>query len=441
MRSIDATDLCALLRPGMRVWVAGSSNEPRALVDVLAQGCDREAHASGVTFLQFPLPGLNRFDFSSLHEQARQLTFFLTPDLRSGYDDGRVQYLPMHMRHIYDYLAAGPLDLALIQCARDAHGVLRAGPNVDFHAAALGAAKVVVAELNSTLPAPAGAPVIDESAIDYCVESENGPLELPSATPDAVARAIGAHVASLIRDGDCIQTGIGAIPAAILAALVTKNDIGLHGGLLDDGGRVLIEAGVATGAAKTHMQGKHVTGMLVGSSQLFEWAACRDDVVLVGANVTHESRTIALIDNFVSINSAVEVDLDGQVNAEVVAGRQISGVGGAVDFMRAARMSRGGRSIVAMTSTAAKGKVSRIVPRVSAVTALRTDVDIVVTEYGIAKLHGLTQEARGGALTAIAHPDFRDELRSATRRYGGGRAAMSAPPGPKSAWLNVDPQE
>ena len=255
--------------------------------------------------------GLNRFDFSSLHEEARLLTFFLTPDLRSGYDAGRVEYLPMHMRHIFDYLAAGPLDMALIQCTRDAQGVLRAGPNVDFHAAALNAAKTVVAELNNTLPAPAGAPVIDESAIDYWVESDNGPVVLPAATPDAVARAIGAHVASLIQDGDCIQTGIGAIPAAILAALATKNDIGLHGGLLDDRGRALIEAGVANGAAKTHMQGKHVTGMLVGSSQLFEWAACRDDVVLVGADVTHESRTIALIDNFVSINSAVEVDLDG----------------------------------------------------------------------------------------------------------------------------------
>ena len=225
-----------------------------------------------------------------------------------------------------------------------------------------------------------------------------------------MARAIGQHVAGLIRDGDCVQTGIGAIPAAILAALADKNDLGWHGGLLDDGGMALIESGVVTGNRKTHMGGIHVTGMLLGSERLHDWAATREDVALCGADVTHDSRTIALLDNFVSINSAVEVDLDGQVNAEVVAGRQISGVGGAVDFMRAAQMSSGGRSIVAMTATAARGKVSRIVPRVGMVTALRTDVDIVVTEFGVTKLHGLSRKARADALIAIAHPDFRDEL-------------------------------
>lgn len=421
MQAIDAIEVGGLLRPGMRVWVAGSSNEPRALVEGLQQACRRDpATADGVVFLQFAFPGMNRFDFSSLGDRTRMEAFFLTRDLREGLESGRVQYLPMHMRHVYDYLARG-LDVALIQCTRDTTGVLRAGPNVDFHRAAVGGARTVVAELNTALPAPAGAPPLDEESIDYLVTSANGPMALPPSEPDDVARAIGAHVASLIRDGDCIQTGIGAIPAAILAALADKNDLGLHGGLLDDGGRALIDAGVINGAAKSHMQGAHVTGMLVGSAELFEWAASRPDVFLVGADVTHESRTIALIDNFVSINSAVEVDLDGQVNAEVVAGRQISGVGGSVDFMRAARMSRGGRSIVAMTATAARGKVSRIVPRTAVVTALRTDVDIVVTEYGIAKLHGATQDARVEALIAIAHPDFRTELRRAGRTGSTGR--------------------
>lgn len=412
MRTIAPNEVAAMLRPDMRVWVAGSSNEPRAVVEGLAEAAKRDPAAPrGVTFLQFPLPGLNRFDFSSLGDETRMETFFLTPHLREGHAAGRVQYVPMHMRHIYGYLGRG-IDMALTQVARDADGMLRAGPNVDFHAAAVGSAKVVVAELNTTLPALAGAPVVDESAIDYLVLSDKGPMTTPAASPDAVSRAIGAHVASLIRDGDCLQTGIGAIPAAILAALADKNDIGLHGGLLDDGGRALIEAGVVTGAAKTHMRGLHVTGMIVGSRGLFEWAASREDVSLQGANVTHDSSVIARIDDFVSVNSAVEVDLDGQVNAEVVAGRQISGVGGAVDFMRAARLSRGGRSIIAMTATAAKGRISRIVPRTAIVTAPRTDVDIVVTEYGIARLHGVAQDARAEALIAIAHPDFRDELRN-----------------------------
>ena len=349
MRSIEPIEVGSLLRPGMRVWVAGGSNEPRTLVDGLARACDADPRrADGVTFLQFPLPGMNRFDFSSLSADARMETFFLTPDLGAGHAAGRVRFLPMHMRHAYDYLGRG-LDLALIQCTRDAAGRLRAGPNVDFHQAAIETAAVVVAELNTTLPAPAGAPVIDESAIDYLATSATGPATLPAARLDDVSRSIGARVAALIGDGDCIQTGIGAIPAAILAALSDKNDIGLHGGLLDDGGRALIDKGVATGAAKSYMRGVHAAGMLLGTAALFEWASECRALKLCGANVTHDSQVIARLDNFVSINSAVEVDLDGQVNAEVVQGRQISGVGGAVDFMRAARMSAGGRSIVAMT--------------------------------------------------------------------------------------------
>ena len=397
----------------MRVWVAGSSNEPRALVDALGRGL-RAPAGSGMLAASrsssFRCPGLNRFDFSSLHEDARMVTFFLTPELRAGYAKGTVRFMPMHMRHTFDYLASGPLDIALLQCTRDAEGRLRAGPNVDFHAAVLGAAKVVVGELNTALPAPAGAPIIDEAVIDHLVESDREPVPLPAPVLDETARTIGRHVASLIRDGDCIQTGIGAVPAAILAALSDKNDIGLHGGLLDAGGQALIDSGVATGAAKTHMRGMHVAGMLLGDHALYDWAATRQDVVLAGANITHETRTIAKLDNFVSINSAVEVDLDGQVNAELVAGRQISGVGGAVDFMRGARMSKGGRSIVAMTATAARGSLSRIVGRAGIVTALRSDVDIVVTEFGIAKLHGVTQDARAEALIGIAHPDFRDQL-------------------------------
>ena len=169
----------------------------------------------------------------------------------------------------------------------------------------------------------------------------------------------------------------------------------------------LIERGVLTGAAKRSRQGEHVVGMALGSAALFAKVASMPSIVFVGANVTHDARMIADVDNFVSINSAVEVDLHGQVNAEVVAGRQISGPGGAVDFMRGARLSKGGRSIVAMTATARGGIVSRIVKRVEVATALRTDVDFVATEFGVAKLHGLPLDARRQALVDIAHPDFR----------------------------------
>ena len=414
MQTLTGTDVAAMLRPGTRVFVGGSSNEPRGLVDALAAACQDDAEAAaGVTFLQFPLPGINRFDFSTLHETARMETFFLTPDLQESHAAGRVGFVPMHLRHVFDFLRAQPPELAFVQVARDRDGELRLGPNADFHAAATSAA-AVVAELNTAITAPAGAPVVAESSLHGVVETSRPLPEMPPPKLDETARAIGAHVASLMRDGDCLQTGIGAIPAAILNALQAHSDLGLHGGLLDDGGMALIEAGVVTGARKATRTGEHVAGMLLGSQALHEWASSRPDVVLAGADVTHDAGVIASLDNFVSVNSAVEVDLNGQVNAEVIGSRQISGVGGAVDFMRAARMSPGGRSIVAMTATARRGTQSRIVPHTAIVTALRTDVDIVVTEFGIAHLHGLPSQARAEALIAIAHPDFRSELRTAT---------------------------
>ena len=411
MKTIPAADLPALLRPGMSVFVGGSSNEPQTLVEAI---CQQPEAARGVTFVQFPLPGLNRTDFSALHAEATMTTFFLTPDLRAGYAAGRVRFLPMHMRNVFDYVKTARPDIALLQVASGVDGKLRLGPNADFYAAAT-AARTVVAELNRGFAAPAGAPLVEPSAIDVVVESERPPPTMAAPTIDAAARLIGGHVASLIRDGDCIQTGIGAIPAAILAALRDKNDLGLHGGLIDDGGRALIESGVATGRAKSYLASRHVTGMALGSRPLFDWLAERPDVVFAGADVTHDVRVLAGIDNFVSINAAVEVDLHGQVNAEVIAGRQISGTGGAVDFMRGARLSKGGRSIVAMTATARRGQQSRIVEHAALVTALRTDVDIVVTEYGVAKLYGVTEAARRRALIDIAHPDFRDELVEAAR--------------------------
>ena len=187
----------------MVVFVGGSSNEPLALVEAIH--AQPEA-ARGVTFMQFPLPGINRTDFSAFHEEASMTTFFLTPDLRTGYAEGRVRFLPMHMRTVFDYLKTAKLDLALVQLAQGADGELRLGPNADFHAAAM-TAQTVVAELNRGFVAPAGAPPVDLSAIDYVVESER---PLPTMAPpkiDTTASVIGNHVASLVGDGDCIQTG------------------------------------------------------------------------------------------------------------------------------------------------------------------------------------------------------------------------------------------
>ena len=398
-------ELAELLAPGQRIFVAGSSNEPTALLEAMAQmQLPEDLH-----FLQFPIAGLNGVDFTTWNDSADLTTFFMTPTLAKA-DVQRVHYLPMQMRAVFDYLAKD-VDVCLLQVAHDRNGVLRVGPNVDFVAAVLSGARIVIAELNRHIVAPLGCPRIESAQIDYLFESDRSLATMATPKIDEAAQSIGKLVAGLINDGDCVQTGIGAIPAAILNELSAKNDLGLHGGLIDAGGMRLIEGGNVNGARKAIDRGLHITGMALGDSELFDWLADQPSVVFRGADHTHEVSAIAELDNFVSINSAVEVDLFGQVNAEFAGGKQISGTGGSVDFMRAAKASKGGRSIVAMNATARGGTVSRIVPQVDMVTALRTDVDIVVTEFGVAQLKNLPNRQRQDALIEIAAPQFRDELR------------------------------
>ncbi len=403
-----------LLRPGMRVFVPGASNEPSGLLEALRA---RPECAAGVTFVQFPLPGMNRFDFAGWHPEARMESFFLSGSIRGSFETGRVDFLPMHMRRVYGHLATcRSFDLVLVQLGRDGKDTFRHGPNLDFLEAALGNGLRVLAEVNTALSSPAGAPRMPVEAIHYLMETEHPLPELAPPELDSVSRMIGKEVAGLIPDGACIQTGIGSIPAAVLAALSEHNDLGLHGGLIDDAGLALIERGVVTGARKDIDRNLHITGMALGSEAFYDKLAQRPDVVFRPARYTHEVGVISELQHFVSINSAVEVDLLGQVSAEMVAGRQISGTGGSVDFMRGAATSPGGRSIVAMTATARDGSLSRIVAALAsgtAITAARTDVDCVVTEYGVAELKGRSVDARARAMIRIAAPAFRDELTAA----------------------------
>ena len=364
-------------------------------------------------FIQFPLPGLNRMNFTALTPSTEQTLFFMTPALRDA-DPARTHFVPIHMRRVIDFLRDDAPDVALLQVAADREGELRLAANADFAAAAMAdPATQVVALVNSGFTAPAGAPVLPAERIDTLVEGASEVPVFPAPVIDDAARAIAGHVAGLIEDGDCLQTGIGAIPAAVLAALAGHRDLGFHGGLVDDGVLALIEAGALTGARKTRDPGVHVTGMALGSPELLAALAGMPEVRLCGADYTHEASVIAGIDRFVSINSAVQVDLAGQINGEFAGGRQISGTGGSVDFMRASRGSTGGRSIVALPATARGGSVSRIVAGVEQVTALRTDVDLVVTEYGVAHLRDRPLPARAAALVEVAAPEFRAALTEA----------------------------
>lgn len=405
-------DVLALLTPGATIYVGGSCAEPRGILDALTgMGLD----VPDISYIQQPLGAVNQRDLSTLSPGASQRTFFMTPFLQDGLAVGRVEFVPMHMRTIFDHLQGSAIDVAILQGARDRNGELRFGPNVDYVDAVLESAKSIVIELNTSFTAPIGAPRIDPARIDLLVETEAARPTYPLSGSDDTSDKIGELIAGLIHDGDCLQTGIGAVPAAILKNLEDRNDLGFHGGLMDNGIMDLINQGVINGSRKTLDRHQHVLGMALGDDTLLDWLAndaAAENVVFRSADYTHEISVISQIDNFVSVNSAIEIDLMGQVNAEVAGGRQISGTGGSVDFMRSAKASRNGRSIVAMASTARGGSVSRIVPKVSTVTALRTDVDIVVTEFGVADLRHASLASRREQLIAIAHPDFRDQLQA-----------------------------
>ncbi|MEM7365591.1 MAG: acetyl-CoA hydrolase/transferase C-terminal domain-containing protein, partial [Pseudomonadota bacterium] len=310
---LDLSQVPGLLAPGHRVFVAGSCSEPQAM---LAEIAAQPACAEDVTFVQQPLP-INQYDLSSFHDGARQETYFVTPSLKNGLATGRVLFTPMQMRNIFDHIARMPVDVALLSAARDQHGVIRYAANVDYLDAARAAAKMLVVEVSDAYTAPLSCPALDENEVDYLVTCDSPVMTYPVTEPDETSSIIGAHIAELIRDGDCLQTGIGAVPAAILANLTDKSDLGFHGGLIDDGVMALIDAGNINGHQKPVDTGRHVTGMALGSESLHEWLVTNESVLFRSANYTHDYQVIAQIPGFVSINSAVEIDLFGQINAEV----------------------------------------------------------------------------------------------------------------------------
>ncbi|MEM7251006.1 MAG: acetyl-CoA hydrolase/transferase C-terminal domain-containing protein [Pseudomonadota bacterium] len=411
--ALAVDDVVGLLRPGMSVWIAGGTNEPLGFVDALKRNPES---ARGVNFYQSTVPGLNHTDYSAFHPEATMTVFLLTPELRKSYQAGRVLFIPKQLRAISDFFETElAIDLAVTQLApTDQANELSYGLNSDFLDAAIANAKCVVGEINRAQWAPVGAPTITRSTCHHLYSCDVPLPTFPELALTDEARTIGTYVAELVSDGACIQTGIGSIPAGVLAALEGKNDLGLHSGIIDDGIMKLADAGVINGRCKTIDQGRIITAISIGTDRLYEWSAKNDAVAYRPVSYTHSNTVLAQLDNFTSINSAIEVDLFGQVNAEMVGGRQLSGTGGSVDFMRGASAAKNGKSILALTATASRGTISRIVPALApqtTATALRTDIDYVVTEFGVAHVRNLTTVSRGDALIDIAPPQFRDELR------------------------------
>lgn len=352
----------------------------------------------------------------------RHITNFVGANTRDAIAEGRADFIPMFFHEVPRNFANGllPVDVAIVQLSEpNAEGYCSFGVSSDYTKPATRHARVVIGEINKQMPFIQGDNLIHVSELDYIVEGDYPLYEIPLPKIGPVEEAIGKNVAQLIKDGDTLQLGIGAIPDATLKFLKDKKNLGIHTEMFSDGVLELIRAGVVNGNKKEIDKGLAVATFLMGTKELYDFANNNDMVKLFPVDYVNNPFTIMHFDHMVSINSCIEVDLCGQVCSEMIGYKQFSGTGGQVDFVRGAAMAKEGISIMAMPATAKKGTASRIVADLAqgaAITTSRNDVDYVVTEYGIARLRGKNLRQRADALIAIAHPDFREELTAIRNR-------------------------
>ncbi len=410
---VSAEEAVKHIKSGDRVVLGHAVGEPLALVDAMVKNKDSYENVEIVHMVGM---GKGEYTAPGMEPHFRHNAIFVGGCTRKAVNEGRADYTPCFFHELPKMFREGylPVDVALIQLSPpDQHGYCSFGVAVDYTKPAAEVAKLVIAEINDQMPRTMGDSFIHVSQLDYIVETSRPIIELPPPNIGDVEKAIGENCASLIEDGSTLQLGIGAIPDAILLFLKDKKDLGIHSEMISDGVVELVEAGVINNSKKTINKGKSVVTFLMGTKKLYDYVHDNPAVAMHPVDYVNDPYVVAQNDNIISINSCIQVDLMGQVASESIGLRQFSGVGGQVDFVRGASIAKGGKSIIAMPSTASKGKVSRIVPFLdegSAVTTSRNDVHYVVTEYGIAELRGKTLKQRARALIEIAHPDFRDQL-------------------------------
>lgn len=419
---LSLADAVGRLRPGQRVLLPPGCAEPAAFIEELCRQADRLAPLTlmgGLLLGDYPFLG---------PEHARHfqwVTWQLMPAASAAWERGQCRLVPARY---FDSLAlfgrGGPWapDVVIVHAAPpDRHGYLSLGVSVSYSLPAAREAPLVIAQVNPRMPRTLGNAFLHRSQIDGWAEVDSPLVEYPPAAVGPVEREIAARVARLIPDGATIQLGVGSIPQAIMEALADKRDLGVHS-LLVDHMLPLIEKGVITNARKTLHRGRMDIGEVMGTRTLFDFVHDNPRVNMEPSDIVHDPQVVGRIRDFISINSALEVDLAGQVNAESVGPRQLTGIGGQFDYVLGASRAPGGVSIIALPSTGKGGAVSRIVPRLGAgapVTTPRYLADWVVTEHGAVRLRGLDGADRARALAGLADQKFRDELGGSGRRFPG----------------------
>ncbi|MDO8549723.1 MAG: acetyl-CoA hydrolase/transferase C-terminal domain-containing protein, partial [Ignavibacteria bacterium] len=427
MKWIDSynSKLCApkeavkAIESGMRVYVHPGCATPEVLLNAM---CENSEHLSNVEVIHLLTLGITPYSDQKIEGRFRHNALFIGANVRKAVNEGRADYTPIFLYEIPNLFYKGilPIDVSIINVSPpDKYGFCSYGVGIETTKAATESAKIVIAQINPNQPRTLGDSFIHIDKIDYCVEVD-APLNelkyeerLKSPESQEIYQQIGKHISTLIENGSTLQLGIGAIPEAVLRYLFDKKDLGLHTEMFSDGVIKLVEKGIITNEKKTLHPGKIIASFVLGTKKLFDFIDNNPLLEFHPTNYTNDPFIIAQNEKMVAINSAIEIDLTGQVCSDSIGTYFYSGFGGQLDFIRGASRSKGGKPIIAIPSTARNGKVSKIVPYLSkgaGVTTTKGDVHFVVTEYGIADLYGKTLIQRAKALIDIAHPNFRDEL-------------------------------
>ncbi len=420
-KCVTANEAVKHIKSYDRVVLSHASAEAKVIIDAMVENA--KAYKD-VEIIHLLMMGETKYCEKGMEEHFHHNALFLGKSTRGPYAEHRVDLTPINFSRVPELLATTlKPDVAIVTMSRpDKHGFCSLGAVVDYSRAAVDNAKLVIAELNDKMPRTFGDSMIHISDIDFIVESSRLLPQIPPAKANEIDQMIADHCVKLIDDGSVIQVGIGAVPDAVVTGLKDKKDLGLHSELVGDGLIELIDRGVINNKYKKINRNKSVIAFVMGTQYTYEYVDDNPSFELMPVDYVNNPFIISQNDNMVSINAGVQVDLMGQVCSEAAGLRQLSAIGGQLDFVRGATMSKGGKSILVLASTAQKGKISKIVPFIdegSAVSVPRHDVDYIVTEYGAVKLRHRTLKDRAKLLISIAHPDFRKELEyEFERRFG-----------------------